>query len=135
MKHILCGIMLLASTLALAQMGPAQTQPGQQPPSTPPTFPNDKQTPRTMPPDQNAPAPTPEASSADQIEQQITQQLNADPKLAGTSLRAEVDEASIVVSGTVNTAEQHDLALEIARSHAGDRDIVDKIQIKPHSQL
>jgi len=130
MKHLLCGIVLLASTAMLAQMGPAQPQPGQQPPSTPPTFPNDQQTPRTMPPDQNEPAPTPEASSAAQIEQQITQQLNSDPKLSGSNLRAEADEASIVISGTVDTAEQHDLALEIARSHAGDRNVVDKIQVK-----
>jgi BON domain len=130
MKRILCGIVLLASTVALAQMGPAQPQPGQQPPSTPPTFPNDRQSPRTMPPDQNAPAPTPEAASAEQIEQQITQQLTADPKLEGTNVRADVDEASIVLSGTVNTAEQRDLAVEIARSHAGDRNVVDKIKVK-----
>lgn len=130
MKHILCGIVLLASTVALAQMGSAQPQPGQQPPGTPPTFPNDQQTPRTMPPDQNEPAPTPEGSSAAQIEQQITQQLSSDPKLAGTNLRAEADEASVVISGTVETAEQHDLALEIAHSHAGDRNVVDKIKIK-----
>lgn len=128
MKHILCGIVLLTASIALAQMGPAQPQPGQQPPSTPPTFPNDRQSPRTMPPDQNAPAS--EANSAGQIEEQITQQLNADPKLAGTNLKAEVDEASIVMSGSVETAEQHDLAIEIARSHAGDRNVVDKIKIK-----
>jgi len=130
MKHIFCGIVVLASTVAVGQMGPAQSQPGQQPPSTPPTFPNDQQSPRTMPPDQNAPAPTPEAVSSEQIEQQITQQITADPKLEGTNLRAEVDEASIVVSGTVNTAEQHDLAMDIARSHAGDRNVVDKIKVK-----
>lgn len=129
MKHILCGVVLLVSTVAIAQMGPAQPQPGQQPPSTPPTFPNDQQTPRAMPPDQNEPAPVPESSSAAQIEQQIRQQLNSEPKLAGMNLRAEVDEASIVISGTVETAEQHDLALEIARSHAGDRNVVDKIKI------
>lgn len=130
MKHIFSGIVLLASTMALAQMGPAQPQPGQQPPSTPPTFPNDKEAPRTMPPDQNAPAPTPEATSSEQIEQQITQQFTADPKLEGANLRAQVDEASIVLSGTVNTAEQHDLAMQIARSHAGDRNVMDKIKIK-----
>ena len=130
MKHIFSGIVLLASTMALAQMGPAQPQPGQQPPSTPPTFPNDKETPRTMPPDQKAPAPTPEAASSEQIEQQITQQFTADPKLEGANLRAQVDEAAIVLSGTVNTAEQHDLAMQIARSHAGDRNVMDKIKIK-----
>lgn len=130
MKHIFSGIVLLASTMALAQMGPAQPQPGQQPPSTPPTFPNDKETPRTMPPDQKAPAPTPEAASSEQIEQQITQQFNADPKLEGANLRAQVDEAAVVLSGTVNTAEQHDLAMQIAHSHAGDRNVMDKIKIK-----
>lgn len=130
MKHIFFGIVLLASTMALAQMGPAQPQPGQQPPSTPPTFPNDKETPRTMPPDQKAPAPIPEATSSEQIEQQITQQFTGDPKLEGANLRVQVDEAAIVLSGTVNTAEQHDLAMQIARSHAGDRNVMDKIKIK-----
>src|SRR5262245_5537487 len=127
MKRTLFGIVLLASTVAVGQMGPAQSQPGQQPPSTPPTFPDDRQSPRTMPPDQKAPAPTPEA---EQVEQQITQQLTADPKLEGTNLRTDVDEASIILSGTVNTAEQHDLAMDIARSHAGDRNVVDKIKVK-----
>ena len=130
MKRILCGIVLLAATAVLAQMGPGQSQPGQQPPSTPPTFPDDRQSPRTMPPDQRAPEPTPEASSSEQIEQHITQQFNADPKLAGTNLHAEADEASVVISGAVSTVAQHDLALQIARSYAGDRDVVDKIQVK-----
>jgi osmotically-inducible protein OsmY len=83
-----------------------------------------------MPPDQNEPAPTPEARSADQVEQQITQQLNSDPRLAGMNLRAEVDEASIVISGIVDTEQQHDVALQVARLHAGDRNVVDKITVK-----
>jgi hypothetical protein len=33
----------------------------------------------------------------------------------------------------VDTVEQHDLALRIASSHAGDRNVVDKIQVKQQS--
>jgi BON domain len=130
MKHILCTIVLIAGTVAYGQMGPGQPQPGQPPQGTPPTFPEGgRQSPRQpMPPDQ--PAPTPEATSAEQIQQQITQQFSTEPTLSGTDLRADVDEASIVVSGTVDTVEQHDVALRIAQSHAGDRNVVDKIKVK-----
>jgi osmotically-inducible protein OsmY len=83
-----------------------------------------------MPPDQRAPAPTPEATSSEQIQQQITQQFSTEPTLAGMNIRADVDEASIVIAGTVDTAEQRDLAMSIAKSHAGDRNVVDKIKIK-----
>ena len=130
MKQIFCGLVLLAGT-AFGQMGPGQPQPGQPPQSTPPTFPEGQQSPRqTMPPDQRAPAPTPEATSSEQIQQQITQQFSNEPTLASANLRAEVDEASIVVAGTVDTAEQRGLALSIAKSHAGDRNVVDKIKVK-----
>jgi osmotically-inducible protein OsmY len=81
-----------------------------------------------MPPDQQAPAP--EATSAGRVQQQITREFTNEPTLANANLRADVDEASIVVSGTVDNAEQHDMALQIARSHAGDRNVVDKITIK-----
>jgi hypothetical protein len=130
MKHILCMVVLMAGTLAYGQMAPGQPQPGQPPQGTPPTFPEGgRQSPRQpMPPDQQA--PTPEATSAEQIQRQITQQFSTEPTLNGTDLRADVDEASIVVSGTVDTVEQHDVALRIAQSHAGDRNVVDKIKVK-----
>ena len=35
-----------------------------------------------------------------------------------------------MIAGTVDTAEQRKLALSIAKSHAGDRNLVDKIKIK-----
>ncbi len=131
MKHILSALVLLAGTVALAQMGPAQPQPGQPPQSTPPTFPESQHSPQQpMPPDQRAPAPTPEATSSEQVQQQITQQFGNEPTLASANLRAEVDEASIVIAGTVDTAEQRELALSIAKSHAGDRNVVDKIKVK-----
>jgi osmotically-inducible protein OsmY len=131
MKYLLYGVVLFAGTVALGQMGPGQPQPGQPPQSTPPTFPQGQQSPRQqMPPDQRAPAPTPEATSSDQVQQQITQQFGTEPKLASANLRAEVDEASVVVTGTVTTVAQRDLALRIAQSHAADRNVVDKIKVK-----
>jgi len=131
MKQILCVLMLFVGTAVFGQMGPGQPQPGQPPQSTPPTFPEGQQSPpQTMPPDQRAPTPTPEATSSEQIQQQITQQLSNEPTLASANLHAEVDEASIVIAGAVDTVEQRDLAMSIARSHAGDRNVVDKIKIK-----
>jgi osmotically-inducible protein OsmY len=35
----------------------------------------------------------------------------------------------VILTGTVASEEQHDLALRIAQSYAGDRKIVDKIKL------
>jgi len=36
----------------------------------------------------------------------------------------------VVLSGTVNTEQQHELAMSIAQEHAGDRKLVDNISVK-----
>lgn len=81
-----------------------------------------------MPPDQEAP-PNDELSSA-QVEQQIQRGLNSEPKLENTNVSAKTDDRSVVLTGTVNTEKQHDVAMRIARSYAGKREIVDNIKLK-----
>jgi osmotically-inducible protein OsmY len=112
----------------LAGLGLAQQQTYPPSNSTPPTFPQG-QTPRhQMPPDQEAP-PNDELSSA-QVEQQIQRGLNSEPKLENTNVSAKTDDRSVVLTGTVNTEKQHDVAMRIARSYAGKREIVDNIKLK-----
>jgi osmotically-inducible protein OsmY len=80
-----------------------------------------------MPPDTKAPAP--EKLNSAEVQQQIQKKLTTEPVLAQTNLRVKVDDDSVVLSGTVDDERQHDLALRIAQSYAGDRRIVDNIQI------
>jgi len=79
-----------------------------------------------MPPDQEAP---PQGLSTPEVQQQIQQGLNSEPALRNSNVGVHVDENSVILTGTVNSEEQHDLALRIARSYAGDRKIVDKIKL------
>jgi hypothetical protein len=125
MKHVVIGFVLLVATLGFAQQQPPSTSPPYQ---TPPTLPEGSQAPREqMPPDMDAPAH--EASVA-QVEQQIMDHLSAEPTLAHTNVGAKVDEDSVLLTGTVDTQTEHDVAVRIAQSYAGGREIVDKINIR-----
>src|SRR5215469_12064240 len=129
MKYALsCVLVFLAVSVLAQQQG--QPPPTTNPPyETPPTFPEGRQTPRDqMPPDTQAPPP--EAMSSQRVEGQIVDQLRAEPTLSGTNIDAKVNENSVVLTGNVDTIEQHDLALRIAQANAGDRNIVDRIQVK-----
>jgi osmotically-inducible protein OsmY len=81
-----------------------------------------------MPPDMQAPPA--ETASAQQVEQQIMEHLNTEPTLAKTSVNAKVNNDSVLLTGTVDTQTEHDVAVRIAQSYAGDRKIVDKINIR-----
>ncbi len=128
MKRLaICLVLLVAGSVLGAQ---EQVPPSNPPPyETPPTFPEQRQAPRQqMPPDTQAPAA--EAASAEQVQQQITQHLVSEPTLTGSNLKAQVDEGSVTLTGTVNSETQHDAAISIARSYAGNRAIVDKITVR-----
>jgi osmotically-inducible protein OsmY len=120
--------------LFLTAFGLAQQQ--SQPPTTtnppyqtPPTFPEGQQTHRQqMPPDTQAPPP--EAMSNQRVEGLIVEKLRAEPRLSGTNVDTRVDDNSVVLTGSVDTVEQHDLAVHIAQANAGDRYIVDRINVK-----
>ncbi len=124
---------VFASAFLLASLGFAQQQ-GQPPPTappygTPPTFPEGRQSPRQqMPPDQET-QPSQGLSTA-QVQQQIEQGLYSEPALANTNVSVKADESAVVLTGTVDSEKQHDLAVRIAQSFAGDRQVVDKIKIR-----
>jgi len=64
-----------------------------------------------------------------EVQQQIQQGLNSEPLLRNSNVGVHVDENSVILSGTVESEQQHDAALRIAQSYAGDRKIVDKIKL------
>ena len=128
MKYVLSCAVLFLATIVLAQQ---QGQPPATPPyQTPPTFREGRQNPREqMPPDTQAPPPA-QTMSSQRVEAQILDQLRAEPSLSGINLDAKVDDNSVVLTGTVDTMTQHDLAVRIAQANAGDRNIVDKIKVR-----
>ena len=134
MKQIVFCLTLLLAGWCLAQQQGQPPPYTQQPPyGTPPTFPEGRQVPgnpsgRSMPPDEKAPPPR--AMSTKEVQQQITNHLSSEPALANTNLAAQVSAKSVVLTGNVATAEQHDLARRIAQSYAGDRKLVDKIKLR-----
>jgi osmotically-inducible protein OsmY len=129
MKYALCCMLVFLGVSVLAQQqgqAPTTTNPPYQ---TPPTFPEGQQTPnQQMPPDTQAPPP--EAMSSQRLEGLIVDKLRAEPSLSGTNVDARVDDNSVVLTGTVESMTQHDLAMRIAQANAGDRHIVDKIKVK-----
>jgi len=128
MKRMLWVLALAFVASAFAQ----QQSPTNQPPySTPPTFPEDRAPGQQIPPDTKAPPP--QGSSAALVKQQIQDQLNSEPALANTKVGVKTNGKSVTLTGSVDTEGQHDLALRIAQSYAGDRKIVDKIKLRGQS--
>jgi hypothetical protein len=125
MKHMVLGLVLLLATATLAQQ-PGQPPPTSPPKGTPPTFPEKRAPRQQMPPDQEAPLP---ALSTPEVQQQIQQSLNSEPTLRNSNVGVHVDENSVILTGNVDSEEQHELALHIAQSYAGDRKIIDKIKL------
>jgi hyperosmotically inducible protein len=123
MKLMLCGL-----ALAFVASAFAQQQPPTPPYTTPPTFPEGRTSRQGMPPDTKAPPP--HDLSNTQVEQQIQDKLSSEPALANMNVRVKTDDKSVTLTGTVDTERQHDLALRIAQSYAGDRKIVDKVKLR-----
>jgi osmotically-inducible protein OsmY len=130
MKRIIyvCIVLVFLAASAWAQ------RQGQSPPYVmPPMFPQgqapspNQRQPQDFPPDTAAPERHP--MSTTEIQRQIQDRLSNEPALANTNLTATADENSVVLTGTVNSTQQHDIAVHIARSYAGSRQIVDKIKI------
>lgn len=124
MKRMLCGLALALVASAFAQQQPPTNPP---PYTTPPTFPEGQAPTQQMPPDTKAPPA--QALSTPEIQQQIQGKLNSEPALAKTNVGVKTDDMSVTLTGTVETEEQHDLALRIAQSYAGDRKILDEIKL------
>jgi osmotically-inducible protein OsmY len=95
---------------------------------TPPYFPSGNTSPAGMPPDTKAPAHT--KLTSEQVQQEIQNKLDDEPALKGFSLIATADDGNVVLTGEVADNEQRYLAIRIAGSYAGNRKVVDKIQMR-----
>jgi hypothetical protein len=136
MNRILCGGILLFAISAFAQQqGPPY---GSAPHSTPPTFPSD-QAPHVSPAPQDQTSQQPqlppdvappqtERPSSSTLESSLRQKMAAEPMLKNAKLDVRVTDRDIVVSGTVDDRRQHDVAIQVVQSNAGDRQVVDKIK-------
>lgn len=125
MNRLVCVMLLLLGTSVLAQQ---QNPPLYPPYPTPPTFPDDRGARKQMPPDINIKAPIQELSPTE-IQEQIQKKLDTEPALTTVVVKATVNDHTVMLKGTVLEERQHELALRIAESYAGERQIVDKIEV------
>lgn len=127
MRRMLCGAVLLFATSVFPQQ--QSIPPYNSPPTTtPPTFPQDPRPGQSLPPDTRAPAPG-EPTDAE-LQEQIQHKLSTEPLLESLRLKVNVDTNTVVLTGTVDNEQQHRLALRVAESYAGQRQLVDKIRIR-----
>jgi|tagenome__1003787_1003787.scaffolds.fasta_scaffold20712916_2 osmotically-inducible protein OsmY len=115
MKHLVCGIFLL-STAALLAQAPMLPAPSQR-----------NQTKAT----ETAPTPQEKAIPAATLEQQIQSKLLDEPILKSSSVAAKVhDDDSVVLTGAVDSEQQHQRAVSIAASLGGSRKLIDRIVVR-----
>jgi hypothetical protein len=131
-RIIFAAAILMLSVGLLAQQQGRPPYDEQPPVQTPPTFPQDQDpdvrpVPPDMPPDTSAP---PRQLSNSEIQQQIQDKLNSEPVLKNNQLSAQVTDDEVVVSGTADSNAERDVALRIAESYAGERPVVNKVEIK-----
>ena len=145
MKSILCAGILLFALSAFGQQGPPYTSP---PHGTPPTFPS-SQAPRVSPTPNDQTQQTPgdqpslppdtaprteskrmERPTSVALERTLRDKLAVEPILKTADLDVRVSERQVTVSGTVEDQRQHDAALQVVQSNAGDRQVVDKIKVR-----
>jgi hypothetical protein len=123
MRRIVLASIFIFSALVVGQN---QNLPSLPPYSPSPSFPQDLDS-WQMPPDTEAPPP--QELSVSGIQYRIQYKLDSEPSLQKNGIRVTVDDTSVVLVGTVENERQHDLALRITRSYAGERRIVDSITI------
>ncbi len=129
MKYMLAMFSVLLLVTACLAQRQGQQLPNSPPYGTPSTSPGSpQQSPSQMPPDQKAPPPR--TMSTNEVEQQVQAHLNSEPALSNTRLDVIANDASLTLSGTVDTEKERSLALRIARSYAGEREIIDKIAVR-----
>jgi osmotically-inducible protein OsmY len=78
-----------------------------------------------MPPDTKAPAPT-----SRELQEQIEQALSKEPELATSNIRVLVDKQAVTLTGVVESPNDRTLAIRIAQSYAGERQVVDKLKLR-----
>lgn len=120
------GRMACALVLALTGLGFAQQH---SPPlaSTPSTVTRERTSERQTAPEQAVQSF--EDLTTPDVQQLIHDGLSSEPALADASVSVKTDDRAIVLMGSVGSEKQHEVALRIAQSCTGGRQIVDKIKV------
>lgn len=96
-----------------------------------PAIPQQQKASRQTRPDQET-QPSEELSTPE-VQQLIKDGFRYKPALANANLSVTVDDGSVWLTGTVDDEKRHDLALRIAASYSGRRQIVDSIRVARRS--
>jgi osmotically-inducible protein OsmY len=65
----------------------------------------------------------------DKIQDNLQSVLQGDPLLSGANVEAQVDDQSIILSGTVESYAQHQRVLQLVEPYARWRKVVDRIKV------
>src|SRR5207249_465383 len=103
---------LLLGVLSYAQ-DQSQPLPNSPPNQTSPNFPDSRQPPSQMPPDEAVPAQR--TLSTNEAEREIRQHLNSEPALRDGNVNVVANEDSVVLTGTVDSEKQRDIAARVAQ--------------------
>jgi osmotically-inducible protein OsmY len=70
------------------------------------------------------------AEANDQIQTNLQSALDDDPILSDSDVAANVDDVRIVLTGTVQSYQQHQRVLELVSPYSDYREIVDKLKVQ-----
>ena len=124
---------ILALSVGLLAQEQSRPPMDEQPPvPNPPAYPEDmdpgvRPVPPNMPPDTSAP---PRELTSQEAELEIQAKLDSEPSLRNNQLKVEVSEDEVVVSGSTDSEAERDVAIRIAESYAGERPVVNKVEIR-----
>lgn len=122
MARILLCILLLAALLGFSQQQPQS----QDPPRTKPSISPDN----NPAPPQNTPQGQSQAGANTRIQNSIQDLLSSDPILSDVDVEANVNDESIILTGTVKSYAQHQRVLQLVSSYGRWRKIDDRVKMK-----
>jgi BON domain len=128
MLRRICALLSLGAALMLtahSRQIPGQPQiPGRSPGGNTPTVP-DPNEPETK-------SPKKHQSSSKEVTEKLQKALdNKNAAYRGSNIQTSVDDQNIILTGSVTSSMQHDMALQLVRAYGEDRTIVDKLVIQP----
>jgi osmotically-inducible protein OsmY len=103
---------------------------GQQPQDPVPMVPNAQVSPENTQMDQSAPPLENKAAGNERIKNNLQSAFNDDPGLSGADVAANVDDESIILTGTVQSYLQHQRVLQLVSVYSSYREIVDKVTVQ-----
>ena len=121
MARILLCILLLSAAFGFSQQPQNQDPPRTPPPNSPDNSP---------PPPQSATQDQSKAGANTRIQNSIQDLLSSDPILSDVDVEANVNDESIVLTGTVESYAQHQRVLQLVSSYGRWRKIDDRVKMK-----